>query len=162
MAKEQAIPRPEVPASIQAPAGEEVVLHVRATGWQVYVCQAGTEQKPAWTLKGPLAELFDADGKPIGTHYAGPTWKHQDGSEVKGKLVSKTDAPDANSIPWLLLTVTGHAGSGILGNVTTIHRIKTEGGQPPQGGCDGGKLATETSVPYSADYYFYAPHAKRF
>ncbi len=157
MAKEQTIPRPEVPASIEAPANEEIVLHVRATGWQVYVCQLGTEQKPSWSLKGPLAELFDADGKVIGTHYAGPTWKHQDGSEVKGKLVSKTDAPDANSIPWLLLTVTGHAGSGILSNVTTIHRINTEGGQPPQGGCDGGKLAAETSVPYSADYYFYAP-----
>ena len=157
MANGRAIPRPEVPASIQAPAGEEVVLHVRASGWQVYVCQAGADQKPAWTLKGPLAELFDADGKVIGTHYAGPTWKHQDSSEVKGKLVSKTDAPGVNSIPWLLLTVTGHSGSGILSRVTSIQRIHTEGGQPPQGGCDGGKLAAETSIPYSADYYFYAP-----
>jgi uncharacterized protein DUF3455 len=157
MANKQTIPRPEVPASIAAPAGEEVVLRVRASGWQVYVCQAGTEQKPAWTLKGPLAELHDTDGKLIGTHYAGPTWKHEDGSEVKGKLVSKTDAPDANAIPWLLLTVAGHAGSGILSNVTSIQRISTEGGEPPQGGCDDGKVAAETSVPYSADYYFYAP-----
>ena len=157
MVNGQAVPRPEVSSNIQAPAGEEVVLHVRATGWQVYVCQAGPDQNPSWSLKGPLAELYDADGKLIGTHYAGPTWKHQDGSEVKGKLVSKADAPDANSIPWLLLTVTGHAGSGILSYVTSIQRIHTEGGQPPQGGCDGSKLVAETSVPYSADYYFYAP-----
>jgi hypothetical protein len=157
MANEQAITRPEAPASIQAPAGEEVVLHVRASGWQVYVCQAGGDQKPSWSLKGPLAELYDTNGKLIGTHYAGPTWKHQDGSEVKGKLINKSDAPDANSIPWLLLTATEHAGSGMLSRVTTIQRIHTEGGQPPQGGCDGSKLAAETSVPYSADYYFYAP-----
>ncbi len=157
MANGQTISRPEVPASIEAPAGEEVILRVRASGWQVYVCRAGTEQKPSWSLKGPLAELFDADGKVIGTHYAGPTWKHQDGSEVKGKLASKADAPDANAIPWLLLTVTGNAGNGILSRVKSIQRVKTEGGQPPPGGCDSGKVAAETSVPYSADYYFYAP-----
>lgn len=157
MTKGQAIPRPEVPASIEPPAGEEVVLHVRASGWQVYVCQAGTEQKPAWSLKGPLAELFDADGEAIGTHYAGPTWKHQDGSEVKGKLVNKADAPDPNSIPWLLLTVAGNAGTGVLSRVTSIQRVNTEGGQPPPGGCDNSKVSAETSVPYAADYYFYAP-----
>jgi len=157
MAKGQTISRPQVPASIEAPAGEEVVLRVRATGWQVYVCQPGTEQKPSWSLKGPLAELFDADGKAIGTHYAGPTWKHQDGSEVKGKLASKADAPDTNAIPWLLLTVTGNAGAGVLSRVTSIQRVNTEGGQPPPGGCDGSKVSAETSVPYSADYYFYAP-----
>jgi hypothetical protein len=157
MANEQAIPRPEVPESIQAPAGEEVVLRVHATGWQVYVCQAAADQKPAWTLKGPLAELFDGSGKVIGKHYTGPTWKHQDGSEVKGKLVSKTDAPDANAIPWLLLTVTEHTGDGILSRVTSIQRIHTKDGQPPHSGCDAGKMAAETSIPYSADYYFYAP-----
>ena len=157
MANRQAIPRPEVPASIEAPANEEVILQVRASGWQVYVCQAGMEQKASWGLKGPLAELFDGDGKVIGTHYAGPTWKHQDGSEVKGQLVSKVDAPDANAIPWLLLTVTGHAGNGIFSRVTSIQRVHTEGGQPPQGGCDGSRISAETSIPYSADYYFYAP-----
>src|SRR6266478_4671435 len=79
--------RPEVPESLKAPAGEEVILTAHATGVQIYVCQAQTEQKSAWVLKAPEAELTDASGKQIVRHFAGPAWKHIDGSEVTGKLI---------------------------------------------------------------------------
>ena len=55
--------RPEVPESLKAPLGEEVILMAHATGVQIYVCQAETEQKSAWVLKAPEAELTDATGK---------------------------------------------------------------------------------------------------
>ncbi|HWX55438.1 MAG TPA: DUF3455 domain-containing protein [Verrucomicrobiae bacterium] len=157
LANGQKTSSPEIPDSIKAPAGEELVLQVQATGSQIYVCQAGADQKLSWVLKAPEAQLSDAKDTVVGTHYAGPTWKHQDGSEVKGKLVARIDAPEPDSIPWLLLTATEHSGTGILSRVTTIQRIHTQGGQPPKTGCDKAHSGGESKVPYSADYYFYAP-----
>lgn len=153
----QAIPRPDVPEKIQAPAGEQVVLVAHAAGSQIYTCQPGTDGKFAWTLKAPDAELRDAKGATIGRHYAGPTWKDNDGSEVTGKAAARADAPEPDSIPWLLVTVTGHTGSGVLSQVTSIQRIHTKGGQPPAADtCIAAKKDSETRSSYTADYYFYA------
>src|SRR5437879_3501316 len=101
--------RPEVPESLKAPAGEEVILVAHATGTQIYVCRQGEDQKFSWVFKAPEAELTDATGKKIAHHSAGPTWKHIDGSEVKAKVVAKQDAPKVEApkpeaIPWLLLS----------------------------------------------------------
>ena len=57
--------RPDVPESLKAPVGEEVILAAHATGTQIYVCQQGTDQKNAWVFKAPEAELTDAMGKKI-------------------------------------------------------------------------------------------------
>jgi hypothetical protein len=150
--------RPEVPDNLKAPVGEEVILVGHATGSQIYVCQSGADQKYSWGLKGPEADLVDAQGKKIIHHFAGPTWKHNDGSEVTGKVVAKQDAPKPDAIPWLLLTAATHAGSGILSRVTTIQRIHTEGGLPSStSSCNSGASGTESKSAYSADYYFYAP-----
>jgi hypothetical protein len=151
----QALSKPEVPAKLSPPEGEKVILQAHAIGFQVYACQAAADQKLAWTLKAPEAELFDANGKSIGKHHAGPTWIHMDGSEVVGKLAAKEDSPAAGAIPWLLLAAVSHSGNGILTNVTSIQRIHTEGGQPPASGCDTSHTGTETKSKYSADYYFY-------
>ena len=154
----QSIPRPNVPEKIQAPAGEQVVLVTHATGSQIYVCQAATDGNPAWTLKAPDAELHNQHGEVIGRHFAGPAWKLNDGSEVTGKPAVKVDAPQPDSVPWVLVTVTGHSGSGVLSRVTTIQRLHTAGGiAPPAADCTAAKLNTEARSPYSADYYFYAP-----
>src|SRR5215475_7808411 len=122
----QVIPRPDVPEKIKAPPGEEVVLVAHASGSQIYICQAGADGKLAWTLKAPEAELRDDKGAIIGHHFAGPSWKHNDGSEIKGKAVARVDAPDADSIPWLLLTITDRSGNGVLTRVTSIQRVHTK------------------------------------
>jgi|SRR3954464_10569571 hypothetical protein len=153
----QKLARPDVPAKLAAPVNEEVVLIVHASGSQIYVCQAGSDEKLSWTLKAPDAELADAKGKNIGHHSAGPSWKLTDGSEVTAKATARENAPDTADVPWLLLTVTGHTGSGALAKVTTIQRIHTKGGQPPASGCDDGHHGAESKSPYTADYYFYAP-----
>jgi hypothetical protein len=153
--------RPEVPDSLRAPAGEDVILSAHATGVQIYLCQAETEQKSAWVLKAPEAELTDETGKKIVQHSAGPAWKHVDGSEVTGKVIAKLDAPKPGAIPWLLLSAASHTGEGILVRVTTIQRIHTEGGLPPKASdCDGSANGKESRSAYSADYYFYAPAQK--
>jgi Protein of unknown function (DUF3455) len=148
----------DIPASLAVPAGETVLLKAHATGWQIYTCGVDNDHKPKWTLKAPDADLHDAAGKVIGHHSAGPTWKLTDGSEVTGKAVAHVDSPDIKSIPWLLLSVTSHAGSGKLAAVTSIQRLYTKGGQPPVATeCDASKVNTEARASYSADYYFYGP-----
>jgi len=148
---------PEVPASLHTRPGEEVVLLAHASGFQIYVCRAGTDGKFTWTLKAPEAELMDPNGKVIGNHSAGPTWKLNDGSEVSGKALAHVDSPDPASIPWLLVSIVNHSGKGALTNVTTIQRVHTRGGNPPLEGCDNSHPDAETKSSYTADYYFYAP-----
>lgn len=153
-----AIARPDVPGPLQAPRGEKVILVGQATGVQIYVCQSGTNPPFAWTFKVPEADLTDASGKKIIHHFAGPTWKHIDGSEVVGKVTAKQDAPKTGAIPWLLLTATSHPGKGVLTPVTSIQRIHTDGGVAPNPNtCDASKTGQESRRAYSADYYFYAP-----
>lgn len=148
---------PDVPDSIQAAANEEVVLYAHGTGSQIYTCQAAADGKFHWTLKAPEADLHDRKDKVIGQHSAGPSWKLKDGSEVTGKAAAKVDALDPGSIPWLLVKAVSHSGNGLLANVTTIQRVRTHGGQPPDEGCDAAHHDAETKSSYSADYYFYAP-----
>lgn len=151
--------RPNAPEKLSPPTSEKLILQAHATGFQIYVCQPGPDPGKtfAWILKAPDAQLFDAKNAVIAKHYAGPTWKHNDGSEVVGKVESRHSGPDPNSIPWLLLTAVSHSGNGVFANVTSIQRMNTKGGQPPQSGCDESHRNAETKSAYSADYYFYAP-----
>lgn len=96
-------------------------------------------------FQAPEATLFDADGKEIGTHSAGPVWTFRDKRSVKGQVVSKTDAPAAGDIPWLLLK-----GEG---SFEYIRRSETRGGVAPARGCETGKILR---VDYSAVYTFYS------
>ncbi|MGD0986698.1 MAG: DUF3455 domain-containing protein [Candidatus Sulfotelmatobacter sp.] len=153
----QSEPPPDVPDAIQVPAGLEVAVSAHATGSQIYTCQASPDGKFSWTLKAPDAELHDRKDKVIGQHSAGPSWKLKDGSEVTGKAVAHVDSLDPDSIPWLLVNVVSHSGTGALSNVTTIQRVRTHGGKAPAEGCDAAHVNAETKTSYTADYYFYAP-----
>jgi hypothetical protein len=95
--------------------------------------------------------------KPTGRHFGGPTWELNDGSQITGKMAAKADAPDPKAIPWLLVTVTGHSGSGKLSGVTSIQRVNTIGGLAPAAAeCTSQSREVEFKSSYSADYYFYA------
>jgi hypothetical protein len=146
----------QVPQQIQPPAKEKLLLQVHAKGDQVYTCKSDAAQFN-WTLKAPDAQLFDKEGKPFGKHFAGPSWEASDGSRVTGKAVANAPSPDADSIPWLLVNIVTHDGSGVLSSATTIQRINTKGGKAPASGCDASHVGQEVRVPYSADYLFYAP-----
>lgn len=133
-----------------------------ATGFQVYVCRPDAEGGPAWTLKAPEAELFDEQGNVIGRHFGGPTWQLNDGSQITGRMVAKVDAPTAQAIPWLLVTVTSNSGKGTLSQVTSIQRVNTVSGLAPENlppaaaECSESTREVEFKSSYSADYYFYA------
>jgi len=146
----------EVPKELQPLANEQLLLQVHAKGDQIYSCKADGG-KYAWTLKAPEAQLFDKSGKSFGKHFAGPSWEGNDGSRVTGKAAANAPSPDADSIPWLLVTVVSHSGEGVLTPVTSIQRINTKGGKAQASGCDAAHIGQEDRVPYSADYVFFAP-----
>ncbi len=149
---------PDVPEQLKVPPGQLLGLQVHAKGDQIYVCQVGADGKAAWNLKAPDAELRDLNGAVIGQHFAGPTWKDNDGSEVTGKVTAKANSPDPDSIPWLLLAAVGHSGQGVLSRVTYVQRINTKAGMPPPAAdCTAATQNKEARSAYTADYYFYAP-----
>jgi hypothetical protein len=138
-----------LPGAIAAP-GETILLTVHAEGAQVYECKAGSDGKPAWTFREPIATLL-VDGKTIGRHYAGPSWEDNDGSAVIGKVTGSAPGATANDIAWLKLEVVSRRGNGVLTPATTVQRINTNGGKF-DGACD--RLGAFHSAPYSADYVF--------
>jgi hypothetical protein len=146
----------DIPLQLQPPANERFLLQVHGKGNQVYICTSDAGQF-AWTLKAPEAQLFYKNGKLFGKHFAGPSWEANDGSRVIGKAVGNSPSPDANSIPWLLITILSHDGNGVLSGVTTVQRLDTKGGKAPASGCNALSVSQEVRVPYSADYRFYAP-----
>ena len=146
----------ETPEKLRTPENEKVILELHAKGDQIYTCKNDGSQF-TWTLKAPDAKLFDKDGKPFGKHFAGPSWEANDGSRVTAKAIATSPSPDPGSVPWLLLTIISHDGSGALSRATTIQRVNTKGGKAPDSGCDAQHSNQETRVPYTADYRFYAP-----
>jgi Protein of unknown function (DUF3455) len=143
--------------SIDVPAGVRMVLEARGSGVQIYQCAAGANSGFAWALQGPDAMLLDADGKTLGTHFAGPTWRLNDGSQVQGTVMASQQAAQAGVVPWLLLRAKPGSATGQLADVAYIRRTETEGGMPDVAACrtsaDAGKTVR---VPYLAKYSFYA------
>ena len=139
---------------VNVPVGAVKLLTVSAVGVQNYTCVA-KENSYAWVFQGPEANLFDASGHKTGVHSAGPIWTLLDGSAVVGDKVSEAPAPEPQAIPWLLLRVKSHTGTGNLNNATWIRRINTHGGVTPAKGCDAGHAGIIIGVPYSARYEFF-------
>ena len=142
------------PQNLQPPANEHVLLQVHAKGNQIYSCSVDGAQS-TWTLKAPAARLYGKGGESFGKHFAGPSWKANDGSQVTGKAVATMPSPDTHSIPWLLVTVVSRSGAGVLAGVTSIQRLNTQGGKAPVSGCDAAHIGRELRVGYAADYVFF-------
>jgi hypothetical protein len=135
-----------VPEVIRVPAGNRRIAVMPADGVQTYQCTAGT-----WTFLQPDAILRHR-GRPVVLHTKGPVWTSVvDGSSVTA--AAQANSPVAGAIPQLLLAATGARGSGLLSTVTYIQRLDTTGGLAPAGSCVDGAT---TSVPYTADYAFWA------
>jgi hypothetical protein len=152
---------PSVPAALAAPSGAMLAKRVHAVGVQIYTCTrptgGGATAPYSWALKAPDAKLYDTSCTLVGTHGAGPSWRSEaDGSTVVGTAVASVDAPDKHTaIPWLLLNAISHTGSGVLSDVIAVQRVDTQGGVAPTSGCDAAHVGSDTSVTYTATYYFY-------
>ncbi len=152
------------PASVDAPDAlkpgptQALLATVAARGVQIYECRASKDnpQAAAWVFVAPEANLYDAQGRLVGKHYAGPHWESNDGSKIVGSVKAKADAPQAGAIPWLLLATSSDGPSGEFAKVTSVQRLNTVGGAAPANGCTTATVGQGVRVPYSADYALFA------
>jgi hypothetical protein len=141
--------------AVAPPQGSSLLLEARADGVQVYDCKV-KGNRFEWSFTAPEANLFNQQGRQIGTHFAGPSWKLSDGSEVVGEVIAKANAPDPGAIPWLLLRAKSHEESGVLAQAAFIRRVDTKGGVAPRTGCDPSHLSQQARMRYSATYEFFS------
>ena len=154
--------RPAVPEAIRPPADALPLFHVKASGYQIYRCEAGVRDTYHWALKAPDATLYDDDGNLFGAHFVGPTWQSNDGSHIVGKVEAKTVSPDnADAVAWLLVSVKEQGGNGVLTPVTHINRIATEGGSAPAEYCRVAEAGDAYRAVYSATYHFYGRKTRK-
>jgi hypothetical protein len=146
-----------MPDKLRPGSNETLSLIVPARGVQIYECRAHKDRPGdhEWAFVAPEAELFDAQGKRIGKHYAGPHWEAADGSKIVGTVKERVDAPATDAIPWLLLTAKSTGVQGAFSKVTSIQRVNTVSGTAPKAGCTQATLGAKASIKYSADYYFF-------
>lgn len=138
-------------ATLQVSDSLELVSHLFATGVQIY-----RWNDTAWVQVSPSATLFSdaAEQHAVAIHYSGPTWEGLAGSKVVGAVLDKC-TPDANAIPWLVLSGVSDGEAGPFQGVTRIQRVNTTGGKAPVNA--GANVGQVVSVPYTTEYYFYAP-----
>jgi len=139
----------DVPDVLAPAADQKLRSIVIGDGVQIYECTS-----TGWVFRFPEAVLLDPGGEVVGTHYAGPTWRADDGSTMVGARAAGATV-DPASIPWLLLNVVSHTGDGRFANITSIQRLSTVGGLAPTGGCDATTVGTFARVPYTAEYFLY-------
>lgn len=135
--------------------GQLPLLTVTGKGVQIYACKQ-VDETPKWVFQAPEATLLDEKQTKVGTHTAGPLWKYQDGSTVKGEVIAKNPAPDPEAIPWLLLKAVNSQGTGLMTRIDSIRRTDTHGGLAPTTGCDAQHLDAAARIPYTATYTFYS------
>jgi hypothetical protein len=112
LAQRAKVPTP-VPPALQPPVGNEAFLKGHAIGTQNYLCLSfGTAT--VWTLIGPQATLFKANGGQIITHFLSPnpdesgtpraTWQHsKDTSTLWAAAIASSSDPKfvaKGAIPW--------------------------------------------------------------
>src|SRR5258708_20784372 len=147
---------PVVAETLKNTAAQTLSLVSADTGVQIYECSAGKTDpaKFEWAFKAPEADLFDLSGRKTGKHYAGPTWESNDGSKVVGEVKARDDGPDANAIPWLLLSAKTTSGAGVFGQTKSIQRLDTAGGKAPAEPSDRAQLGKQAPVAYAATQPF--------
>jgi hypothetical protein len=153
----QPVVQVSVPDKLKPQSNESLAMIVSAKGVQIYECRAKKDQAGAyeWAFVAPEADLFDAGGKTLGKHFAGPRWQSNDGSTIAGTVKERADAPVGNAIPWLLLSAKSVGPDGSFSKVTSIQRVNTVGGVARQEGCSQAGVGTKARINYTADYYFF-------
>lgn len=144
-----------LPASLQAKPVEVLQEVFRVHGNETYVCQRDGNQL-GWHATGTWATLVDESRHSAGVITAGGYFIASDGSYVVTRLLAQ-EIISASALPWQrLTTVQASAEPGQQGrfaNVTSIQRVQTSGGLPPDPACTVERTALY--VPYSATYLFY-------
>ncbi len=145
-----------LPQAVRVPASTSMKMATTGVGQITYECREKTSAagQYEWAFVGPVATLYAADKKNVGTYYAGPTWEAADGSKITGKQVAVSPAA-AGNIPMQLVKTDAAIGAGAMSGVTYIQRLNTKGGVAPASPCDAAGKGQRQQVAYEADYVFY-------
>lgn len=148
-----ALAQSPVPGVLQPAGMTHAVASLEASGVQIYVCRRDAANQLTWTFLAPQADLYDASGRLVVRHGAGPSWEALDGSRITGKLLQHAANPDDSAaIPMLLLSSTNAGGPGLLSTVHYVQRLATHGGAAPAQACV--HEGEEGRSPYLAEYVF--------
>lgn len=145
-----------LPEPLQANKNETALLTVTAKGDELYECQRAQDATFAWVATGPEARLVDAQGQLVGVAFPGPGWQYEDGSWVIGDAEAEA-FHDAKALPWTRFNVKRTSGIGMLGKVSSIQSIETQGGAAPAETCDARNAGAGRLVPYVATLRFFVP-----
>ena len=146
-----------LPATVQVPAGNKVVMETVGVGEITYACNPKKDMAGQfeWVFVGPDAKLNNRSGKQVGKYYGPPaTWESMDGSKLTGAQVAVAPS-SAGNIPLQLVKANPAMGAGAMTGVTYIQRVATLGGVAPAMACDAGTVGSKQIVKYKADYIFY-------
>ena len=146
-----------LPAAVQVPAGNKVVMETVGVGEITYACNPKKDMAGQfeWVFVGPDAKLNDRSGKQVGKYYGPPaTWESMDGSKLTGAQVAVAPS-SAGNIPLQLVKGNPAMGMGAMSGVTYIQRVATMGGVAPATVCDASKAGSKQIMKYQADYIFY-------
>ncbi len=146
-----------LPATVQVPAGNKVVMETVGVGEITYACNPKKDMAGQfeWVFVGPDAKLNNRSGKQVGKYYGPPaTWESMDGSKLTGAQVAVAPS-SAGNIPLQLVKANPAMGAGAMTGVTYIQRVATVGGVAPAMACDAGTAGSKQIVKYKADYIFY-------
>ncbi len=146
-----------LPAAVQVPAGNAVILETVGAGTITYECRAkaNTTDQFEWVFVGPDAKLMDRAGKQVGTYYGPPaTWQGLDGSKITATQLAVSPA-QAGAIPLQLVKANPAMGEGAMKGVSYIQRVATQGGAAPAKPCNTATLRSKEIVTYQADYIFW-------
>jgi hypothetical protein len=145
-----------IPANL--PGGNVRVATYYAVGFQKYKASPKVTNPAVleWVFVAPDAELFNVDGKKVGTHGAGPFWRLSAQDSIVAQQFSPArtaPAADPHTIDWLLLKPkAGTNPTGVFDGVDYIQRIATKGGKPPV--TPPLRATDSVSVKYEAVYRF--------
>jgi hypothetical protein len=153
LASHAAIAQTTAPAALQPSDATHTVASLSASGVQIYTCKRDRNGQMAWTFTAPQADLYDASGKLVVKHYAGPSWEGLDGSKVTGKVMQQAPSTgEPGSVAQLLLRATNSGHAGLLASVHYVQRLNTQGGAAPSQPCT--QEGQEGRSPYVAQYVF--------
>jgi hypothetical protein len=144
--------RTALPADPLTRFGASGATPTDAAGNRVYI----DHTQLLWDPSGSEATLVDAGGESAGTVAPGHYFLSYDGSYVKASVTAESQV-GANALTWARYeagyVAAPRPGNGRFSNISSIQRIDTSGGLPPQPTCEleGSRLL----VPYAATYMFY-------
>jgi len=145
-----------IAGAMRPPPGEQPAFVLTARGAQVYECKPDPSDPNVfrWTFTRPDALLYDGTTE-LARHVSSNQWESStERGSITGFLAAIQDAGRGN-LPWARYRTAPADAAGMFASVSTILRVNTSGGIAPAAGCDALHTGESTSVPFSADFYFY-------